>query len=561
MSLNRLLSDAAVKVAKIMDQNSYSMDAMLDSISLAASTVASNMDLGRVESRIFCPKTEIDPAGLNETKIFYQNPVGYEMEHVEYSCTLPGNGQVIFKAYPIKGEHFTEIQHDDIMWLLGYFGTNISRARMIGILDRAPLTDPLTHIPNLAGVVMFARHLIETGEIADYVLAFSNIVGFNYINQQLTSEIGDLILCRYANILRASMPEGEIVGRPGGDNFIAIIHRSRVEEYLEYIREVKLPIHTGDIDTVVLVKNNTGVYGFKEGDTMNEALTGVSVALGVAKSTPNSDVIWLTQVMLDRVAKERKIIANFRKALENREYMVYYQPKINIETMSVEGGEALARWNCGHEIMAPDDFISVLEKRGDICELDFYVLNCVCEDIKGWLEAGLDPKKISVNFSRHHLKNRNFAEDVVSVIRSNGIDPKYIEIELTEKSWCEDIGSMSEIIGKLRSYGLTTAIDDFGMGYSSLGTLKDLDVDTIKIDRTFVDKMVHNSKNMAIVDSMIGLAKKLNLEIICEGVETTEQAEEIRKLGCNMIQGFLFDRPLEKSEFTRRLEGKHDYQM
>jgi EAL domain-containing protein (putative c-di-GMP-specific phosphodiesterase class I) len=206
-----------------------------------------------------------------------------------------------------------------------------------------------------------------------------------------------------------------------------------------------------------------------------------------------------------------------------------------------------------------------LEREGTICALDFYVLNKVCEDINAWLSKGITPVRISTNFSRLHMHNPKLAEDIFNVIKRQGVDPSYIEIELTESIGYDDFGALEKFVSALHNYGIKTSIDDFGTGYSSLNLLSELHVDVIKLDKSFVtppsqaedeSDASYNKRlksNYIVIKTIINMAVELGLEVICEGVETKEQANMLENLGCHMAQGFLYDKPIPHDEFESRL--------
>ena len=203
-----------------------------------------------------------------------------------------------------------------------------------------------------------------------------------------------------------------------------------------------------------------------------------------------------------------------------------------------------------------------MEQEGTICVLDFYVLEAVCRDIRNWLDMGIEPVRISTNFSKIHLHNKNLAIDILRVLDRYQIDTKYIEIELTETCGYEDFESLSEFVDTMKEHGVHTSIDDFGTGYSSLNLLKDLNIDTIKLDKSFLNQNPNTKKkhaNEIVIKTIINMAQDLDMQVICEGVETVEQAKLLQTLHCPAVQGFLFDGPLSHDEFEKRLKTERVY--
>ena len=225
---------------------------------------------------------------------------------------------------------------------------------------------------------------------------------------------------------------------------------------------------------------------------------------------------------------------------------------------------ALVRWKKDGKVIPPMSFIPVLEKDGSICELDFYVFEKVCQDIRFWIDNDMKPVTISVNFSKNHLKNDNFARQIISIIERYNIDSKYIEIELTETACHDDYDKLKSFIDLMKQYEIKVSIDDFGTGISSFGLLKDLKVNVIKLDQSFVRALDQDNINKIgsteiVIKNIINMVNELDMEIIAEGVETREEADFLKKVSCDMAQGYLFDRPLEKESYEVVLRGDRKY--
>ena len=207
------------------------------------------------------------------------------------------------------------------------------------------------------------------------------------------------------------------------------------------------------------------------------------------------------------------------------------------------------------------EFIPVLEREGTVCTLDFYVLDKVCRAIRSWIDRGIKPVRVSTNFSKVHLKNPALADRIFAVIDKYGIEPKYIEIELTEMSGYDNYENLAQFIKVMRERGVHTSIDDFGTGYSSLNLLTDLDVDTVKLDKSYSIRLDnHEEKTKILIRNIVNMVHDLGFKVIAEGVETDEQAEFLREIGCSTVQGYLYDRPLPLDQFEQRLEKEYVYQ-
>ncbi len=243
-----------------------------------------------------------------------------------------------------------------------------------------------------------------------------------------------------------------------------------------------------------------------------------------------------------------------QKALDRNEYEFYYQPRFCLEDGRLTGVEALLRWHHPTRgMVSPAEFIPLAEDTGLILPLGEFVLRSVCEQIRQWMDAGIPPIRVAANVSGHQLTQGGFAASVQRILRQTGADAAWLELEITESSLIRQAERSIEDMAKLREIGVMVSVDDFGTGYSSLRRLAKLPVDTLKIDRSFVENIPFDKDNLAITDTIIALTRNLGLHVIAEGVETLEQKEALRALGCTEMQGFLFSRPLPVDQINQML--------
>lgn len=241
---------------------------------------------------------------------------------------------------------------------------------------------------------------------------------------------------------------------------------------------------------------------------------------------------------------------------------MYYQPKVELEKYQLMGAEALCRWMHEGELIPPDSFIPILEKSQAICDLDFYMLDHVCRDIKQWIKEGKEPVKVSVNLSRRHMNDPYLLKHILDIIDGRGIPHKYIEIELTETTTDVDFRILKGIVSGLKENDIYTSVDDFGTGFSSLNLLREAPWDVLKIDKSFLpDENNLKDNRSAMLKHIIGMSNDLGLSCIVEGVETIEQVRLLQKYDCYRAQGFYFDRPMTKEEFEKRLSPDWKYQV
>lgn len=243
------------------------------------------------------------------------------------------------------------------------------------------------------------------------------------------------------------------------------------------------------------------------------------------------------------------------QALQNNEFVVYFQPKVSITDMKIAGAEALVRWVYDGQVLPPVKFIPFCERTGLVIDIDFYVLEETCKKMREWMDAGMQLVRISVNFSKYHFNEEGVAERIYNVINSYGIPPEYIEVEFTETAYLDKEELLEATVEKLKSYGIKSSIDDFGSGYSSLNLLQNMDFEVVKLDKSLLGKGVENDKAKKVISSIIHMAKELNMEVLAEGVETVEELKLLKSLRCDIVQGFFFDKPLPVAEFEKRLRA------
>ena len=369
------------------------------------------------------------------------------------------------------------------------------------------------------------------------------------------------MLKEYSKVLLGFYGNDEIIARFGGDNFVALIRNENVEKYLKLISLININAATGNQTRALSIMSRSGIYPIPSpSSNIRDALGCANASLVYAKKEADSDCIWFRPEILERINNDREIISHFRTALTHKEYLVYYQPKVSLKNRRIAGCEALVRWKRGDRILSPGMFVPVLEEEGLICDLDFYVLERVCEDIRNWQRKGITPARVSVNFSKMHLRDPKLIDNVMAVISKYRIKPEYLEIELTESATSDDFEALTRFVDELKSHGIRTSIDDFGTGYSSLSLIKDINVDVIKIDKSFIDNITQpDSKDLIILRSILSMVTGLGNEVIAEGCETAEQASILNDLGCHMIQGYLFDKPLPHGEYTKKLACDYMY--
>ncbi len=254
------------------------------------------------------------------------------------------------------------------------------------------------------------------------------------------------------------------------------------------------------------------------------------------------------------LAADIDVLAIFPEALKNEEFLVYYQPKVSLRNYRLAGAEALVRWKHADSFIFPDQFIPVIEREGGICDLDFYMLDHVCANLRHWLDQGRRMVKVSVNLSRQHLGDEKLVEKIIKTIDDRNVPHELIEIELTETTTDVGFAELRRVIDGLHEQMISTSVDDFGMGYSSMNLIRELPWDVLKIDKCFLPKSENDRRQYIMLKHIISLAQDIGLDTIVEGVETIEHVKMLKENNCFLAQGYFFDKPLPIEEFEKRLE-------
>lgn len=518
--------------------------------------------LGKFEIRLIVAPSVLDPEGQDERFLLYENEEGFGepccREHVQMDETC----SAVFEYYPVKGTAWSPIQEQMLLFLSRQLFLLLERVKLVQLLECIAVTDLLTGALNTRGINETGGKLLAQGKLQEYACAFLNIKNFNYINRAVGARQGDMVLREFVRLARQKLKPDEYFARMGGDNFVLLAKKERMGILLEQIdcMQVTVPYENGT--KTFDLRSRIGVYDMRAGQSMGEGPNAASTAMHAAKMSGKADRFCFDDQMVENALRQKEVSQMFPKALADREFVVYYQPKVTLADNQLCGCEALVRWFRDGAMVPPMDFIPVLEREGSVCKLDFYVLEQVCRDVRDWKAKGIEPVRISVNFSKVHLQNPHLAEEILAVLQKYEIPPKYIEVELTEMSGYESYETLLNFVRAMRANGVSTSIDDFGTGYSSLNLLKDLNVDIIKLDKSFLSSLENHRKNdVIVIKNIIKMVNELDMEVIAEGVETVKQAEFLRGMHCCMAQGFLFDRPLPHDDFEKRLSGDHVYSL
>ncbi len=381
---------------------------------------------------------------------------------------------------------------------------------------------------------------------------------FNQINDNLGHAFGDLLLKAVAERLTACVSPQDTVAHLNASQFAIILattqHKKDAAQFAQTILE-SLSQTFGLAGQEIFITASIGIALYPgDGTQIEHLLNHANMAMTQAKQQGGDQYHFYTTALnigsLDRLALQTSL----RHAIEREELKVYYQPQVNLQTGQIIGAEALVRWQHPERgLVSPDKFIPVAEETGLIIPIGEWVLHTACKQSKVWQNAGFDSLRIAVNLSSRQFSQIDLRHQLVQILMETGLDPKFIELELTESMLVQNTEVAIRRLNALKSLGVEIAIDDFGTGYSSLSYLQQFPFDILKIDRCFIRNIADNSNNAAITKAIIEMAKSLNLKLIAEGVETEEELSFVCKYKCDVMQGFLFSRPLPVKEFEQLL--------
>jgi diguanylate cyclase (GGDEF)-like protein/PAS domain S-box-containing protein len=384
---------------------------------------------------------------------------------------------------------------------------------------------------------------------------------FKFVNDSMGHKAGDLLLKTVAQRLRDSVRDSDTVARLSGDEFVAIL-TEYPEETLSHdvaqriMRAVTQPVMLEGKEFFVTCSIGVAVYG-ADGTSAQRLIEHADIAMYRAKKLGRNNTQFYEPAMNEEARERLRIESALRNALERQQFVLHYQPQVDLQTGRVVGMEALLRWQHPElGMVAPYRFIGLAEETGLIVEIGAWVMRTACAQARRWLDAGHGPLRIAVNLSPRQFSEPQLVASISEVLRETGLPPACLDIELTEGLFMHDVTQAVELLHKLKSLGLALSIDDFGTGYSSFSYLRHFPIDVLKIDRSFISD-IHAGDEAAIVVSIIALAHNLKLRVIAEGVETATQLDYLRRHGCDEIQGYYFSQPLPAAEFELLLaEGR-----
>lgn len=416
--------------------------------------------------------------------------------------------------------------------------------------------DSLTHLPNR----MLANELIEqalrSAERQDSKLAllFVDLDNFKDINDSMGHAAGDDFLKQVADRLRAAVRKGDIVCRQGGDEFLVGLIDVNVSDDISDIAEHRLagiaqPFVVRDSEILASCSIGIAVYPH-DGTDFEELLRHADLAMYEAKASGRNTHRFFNEELNTNIQQNLHLLSNLRLAIAHQEFVLHYQPVLDLASGALIGAEALVRWNSPSlGLIAPLQFITAAEKSGLIVDIGQWVMNEACRQMRAWHDAGATALTIAVNLSPVQFRRGNLEALIAQALEHSGLDPTCLELEVTESTLVQDTEKFIQSLQRLKALGIRISIDDFGTGYSNLSYLQRFSVDTLKIDQSFVKTLTTNPQNQTLVTAMIQMAKGLNLTTIAEGIEDEATRALLARLNCDQGQGYGFAKPLAPDDF------------
>ncbi|MGN7175551.1 sensor domain-containing protein [Cytobacillus sp. SAFR-174] len=511
-----------------------------------------------------------DPVDFLTSKVIWKDIVYKDdLEKFEQTQLLLSEGKQIRHEYRIcrpdgsirwvSDQTIPTLDDDQNLIRLNGIITDITEHKLLlQKVQHISYHDSLTNLPKRRLLENRLETLIQA-QHEKFAVLYLDLDRFKYINDILGHTLADEVLLQVALRLRAFQEKGCFVSRMSGDEFVIIHHpvHSR-EEAIQSAEEIcstlSEPIH---IDAYELpLQASIGISMFPEdGDSHIDLIKNAHAALHRGREKGGRSIEVYTKNINVKTEKVFLIESGLQKALKNEEFILHYQPKVDIESSRIVGAEALIRWQHPElGLLSPGEFISVAEKTGLILDIGDWVIKQACVQLKLWMNKGLPVVPISINISPQRFLKYDLVNYITRTLDIFQIPPALLELEITETHFLYNEEKVSSIIQELRILGIRIALDDFGTGFSSLTHIKDFQIDTLKIDRSFIKEIETNKNHAILVESLIFLSERLGIDVIAEGVETQNQLEFLKRTQCQYVQGYVFSKPLPVDEFVCLLE-------
>lgn len=415
--------------------------------------------------------------------------------------------------------------------------------------------DTITGLPNRTLINKIINNALSRAQKGNLILAvmFLDLDRFKIINNTLGYNFGDRLIKEVSIILTKAIPNDNIIARYNGDEFIILLEDTSSNQASKLAQDIIKKLSNPIIleDKQFFISPSIGISLCPpNGDTAETLIKNANTAMSLAKESGGNDYHFYNSELDKKNNRIMQIETGLRRALDNNEFKIMYQPKVDLSSGKLIGTEALLRWESPeYGFVSPSEFIPIAEKTGLIIKIGEWVLENACKQNEIWFSKGIK-LKVAVNVSAYQFHQSDFINAVKRILKESKLDPEYLELEITE-SIVEDIEDAKLILNKLKSLGIYLSVDDFGTGYSSLSHLKHFPIDYLKIDKSFIKELLEDSNNKAIVKTIIEMGHNLNYKVIAEGIENEKQLSYLKKMNCHYGQGYLFSKPLSVENMTR----------
>ncbi len=417
--------------------------------------------------------------------------------------------------------------------------------------------DRLTGLFSKEAFMKISAEILNENPLENYYLIRGDFVKFKLVNELYGKEVGDALLKAYSVLLVEILGKDALISRFSDDDFVGLIKKDKSELKFDLI---KVEEFLSDYPIDLTLTAVFGVYKITDRQLSIDSICD-RAAYAISKAKQNRNIKTSYVVYNDKLDKwlkiEQAVVSGIDFAIDNGDILIYFQPKYSLKDKTIVGAEALVRWqHPSLGMLSPGIFIPILEANGVIHQLDYFVWDKTCEYVAKWQKMGLKKIPVSVNVSRNNFYRDKLWVEILDLINKHGLTPDDINIEITETSYMNDPDQVQNVVNKCQESGLSVHMDDFGTGYSSLNVLKDLVFDVLKIDLNFIQGLGSNERAAIILKSIMDMNRLLKLPVVAEGIETQEQENFLKEIGCEVGQGFLFSRPVEEKVFIEMLKNE-----
>lgn len=531
-------SDSSLKLADLISQVPYT--------ELEPTFLYQEIDSGIIHFDDISERPEV-------IRIFSQYPGMAEAKSL-FQCGISDHGHYVgflSAAFCEEAHTWSKNEVDSLSLISKVIGSYLIRLRSLQKVN----LDTLTNSYNFNAFLDEVNKQLKQKTQTSYAMFYTDINQFKLMNDNFGYQEGDYILKTFADSLLQIGDTNSILCRITGDKFALFLAYEDLDDLTN--RALKLQAVSKQVCSpsgeFYKLSVRTGIYQIQPGDTAIVAVDRANIARKYAQLQRNGNFEFYNDEMRVSLIEQKKIEDVMEDALQNGEFLVYYQPKINITTKKICGAEALVRWMRPEVgLVSPASFIPIFEANGFIVNLDYYVLDRVCNRLRELIDQGFSVYPVSVNFSREHFKSDALPERLRQTIQKYQLPPELIEVEITESALASNDRYWLNLLNKIRSYGFGLAMDDFGSGMSSLNLLCDLPFKVLKIDKDFFHTKTTNIRERIVISSIVTMASQLDMDVICEGVETEDQIKFLQSIGCTMAQGYYYDKPLPSDVYEEK---------